>query len=317
MGLPKDHAEDYKRTSVTENATQIHGRLLLVHGTSDDNVHMQNSMQFMNALINNGIPFDVQIYPRKTHAISGSKTRIHLFHRIQKQFDDVLMPSLHRDISSVNVMNVFITGAGGLIGKALERATARRRPHGDGAGARNTEGETKCSGRPGKPLDPAVLAKPMRWCIWRERTSRRAGRQQAKQETLRKPCRRDEDDQRRGRGVVSSDGQAGRADFRFGDRVLRNAWRRDAHGRRALRARVPDKTSALQWEAAAQSAQGCRACAWCIRGSAWCSARHGGALGKMLPIFKLGGWAASSAMGGSGGVGSRLTMWSALSSSRC
>jgi dipeptidyl-peptidase-4 len=93
MGLPKDHAADYKRTSVTENATQIHGRLLIVHGTSDDNVHMQNSMQFMQALINNNIPFDVQIYPRKTHAISGSKTRTHLFHRIQKQFDDVLMPS--------------------------------------------------------------------------------------------------------------------------------------------------------------------------------------------------------------------------------
>jgi len=92
MGLPKDHEADYKRTSVTEEAKQIHGRLLLVHGTSDDNVHLQNNMQFMYALINNGIPFDVQIYPRKTHAISGSKTRDHLFHRIQKQFDDVLMP---------------------------------------------------------------------------------------------------------------------------------------------------------------------------------------------------------------------------------
>jgi dipeptidyl-peptidase 4 len=46
----------------------------------------------MYALINNGVPFDVQVYPRKTHAISGSKTRVHLFHRIQKQFDDVLMP---------------------------------------------------------------------------------------------------------------------------------------------------------------------------------------------------------------------------------
>ena len=92
MGLPKDHEADYKRTSVTEEAKQVHGRLLLVQGTSDDNVHMQNGMQFMYALINNGIAFDVQIYPRKTHAISGSKTRDHLFHRIQKQFDDVLMP---------------------------------------------------------------------------------------------------------------------------------------------------------------------------------------------------------------------------------
>lgn len=92
LGLPKDHEADYKRTSVNEAAKQLNGRLLLVHGTSDDNVHLQNSMQFMNTLINNGIPFDVQIYPRKTHAISGSKARVHLFHRIQKEFDDVLMP---------------------------------------------------------------------------------------------------------------------------------------------------------------------------------------------------------------------------------
>ncbi|HEY3928542.1 MAG TPA: S9 family peptidase [Candidatus Koribacter sp.] len=92
MGLPQDKKADYDRTSVNLEAKQLHGRLLLVHGTSDDNVHMQNSMQFMYALINNGIPFDLQIYPRKTHAISGGKTRIHLFHRIQKQFDDYLMP---------------------------------------------------------------------------------------------------------------------------------------------------------------------------------------------------------------------------------
>ncbi|ABF39061.1 dipeptidyl-peptidase IV [Candidatus Koribacter versatilis Ellin345] len=92
MGMPKEQAADYDRTSVVLNAKQIHGRLLVVHGTSDDNVHMQNSMQFMYALINHGVPFDVQIYPRKTHSISGEETRVHLFHRIQRQFDDVLMP---------------------------------------------------------------------------------------------------------------------------------------------------------------------------------------------------------------------------------
>jgi dipeptidyl-peptidase-4 len=92
MGMPSEHKADYDRTSVDLEAKQLHGRLLLVHGTSDDNVHLQNSMQLMYNLINNGVPFDVQIYPRKTHAISGSKTREHLFHRIQKQFDDFLMP---------------------------------------------------------------------------------------------------------------------------------------------------------------------------------------------------------------------------------
>jgi dipeptidyl-peptidase-4 len=92
MGMPAENKADYDRTSVDLEAKALHGRLLLVHGTSDDNVHMQNSMQFMYSLINNGVAFDLQIYPRKTHAISGSKTREHLFHRIQKQFDDYLMP---------------------------------------------------------------------------------------------------------------------------------------------------------------------------------------------------------------------------------
>lgn len=92
MGLPKEHEADYAKTSVNNFAKDLHGKLLLVHGTSDDNVHLQNSMQFMYGLINAGIPFDVQIFPRKTHAISGPGTRIFLFTRIQKQFDDVLMP---------------------------------------------------------------------------------------------------------------------------------------------------------------------------------------------------------------------------------
>jgi dipeptidyl-peptidase-4 len=63
MGLPSDNAEEYEQSSIVKSAFRLHGRLLLVHGTSDDNVHMQNSIQFINAMINAGRPFDLQLYP--------------------------------------------------------------------------------------------------------------------------------------------------------------------------------------------------------------------------------------------------------------
>jgi dipeptidyl-peptidase-4 len=46
-----------------------------VHGTGDDNVHMQNTVQFVQQLIVNNIPYDLQIYPRKTHSIAGAEVR--------------------------------------------------------------------------------------------------------------------------------------------------------------------------------------------------------------------------------------------------
>src|SRR2546423_1573455 len=67
-------------------AKQLHGHLLEVHGTSDDNVHMQNTMQMINAFIDAGKQFDLLLYPRKTHAISGAAARIHLYTRIRDHF---------------------------------------------------------------------------------------------------------------------------------------------------------------------------------------------------------------------------------------
>jgi dipeptidyl-peptidase-4 len=91
MGLPKENSEGYKRSSMLLSAPNLSGRLLIVHGTSDDNVHMQNTIQFIYALQEAGKPFDMQLYPRKTHSISGRATRTHLYHRIQKHFEDALM----------------------------------------------------------------------------------------------------------------------------------------------------------------------------------------------------------------------------------
>jgi dipeptidyl-peptidase-4 len=90
-GLVPQYEEGYKKGSPITYAANLKGHLLEVHGTSDDNVHMQNSMQMINAFINAGKQFDLQLYPRKTHSISGPGTRVHLFTRIRSQFHRELL----------------------------------------------------------------------------------------------------------------------------------------------------------------------------------------------------------------------------------
>ena len=57
-----------------------------MHGTSDDNVHMQNTIQMINGFIDAGKQFDLMMYPRKTHGIAGKAARTHLFHLIDDHF---------------------------------------------------------------------------------------------------------------------------------------------------------------------------------------------------------------------------------------
>src|SRR5882724_2031976 len=90
-GLVPQYEEGYKKGSPLTYAADLKGHLLEVHGTSDDNVHMQNSMQMINAFINAGKQFDLQFYPRKTHSISGPGTRVHLFTRIRSHFHRELL----------------------------------------------------------------------------------------------------------------------------------------------------------------------------------------------------------------------------------
>jgi dipeptidyl-peptidase-4 len=92
LGLPEDDQEGYRDFSVVNSAEHLKGRLLLAHGTGDDNVHIENTVQFVQKLIKAGIPYDLQIYPRKTHAIDGPDMRTHLFNRILAQFEMYLKP---------------------------------------------------------------------------------------------------------------------------------------------------------------------------------------------------------------------------------
>lgn len=93
MSQPADFAQGYKDFSVVNSAANLQGRLLLMHGTGDDNVHIQNTVQFVQRLIEAGIPYDLQIYPRKTHSIAGPDVRTHLYSRILAQFEMYLKPS--------------------------------------------------------------------------------------------------------------------------------------------------------------------------------------------------------------------------------
>ncbi len=92
MGLPVDNAEGYRKSSPLNFAANLHGNLLEVHGTSDDNVHMQNTIQMINAFIDSGKQFELMMYPGKTHGIAGFAARTHLFHMIDDHFEKTLAP---------------------------------------------------------------------------------------------------------------------------------------------------------------------------------------------------------------------------------
>jgi len=87
MGQLKDDPTGYAQSDVTKAAANLHGALLIAHGTGDDNVHFQNSVQMIDALITAGKQFRLMIYPNKTHSISGSDARDHLFHMIEDHFE--------------------------------------------------------------------------------------------------------------------------------------------------------------------------------------------------------------------------------------
>jgi dipeptidyl-peptidase-4 len=78
MGLPKDNEAGYQQSSVLGRAEQLHGRLLLVHGTIDDNVHLNNSLQFVKELQDAGVDFEMMLYPANRHAITEPKQAAHL-----------------------------------------------------------------------------------------------------------------------------------------------------------------------------------------------------------------------------------------------
>jgi dipeptidyl-peptidase-4 len=93
MGLPQDNAEGYRVGSPINFAKGLKGKLLLVHGTGDDNVHAQGTERLVNRLIELGKPFDLMMYPNRTHSISeGAGTSTHIYQLIARYFLQHLTP---------------------------------------------------------------------------------------------------------------------------------------------------------------------------------------------------------------------------------
>ena len=82
MRTPKENAEGYDANSPVNYVNLMKGKFLLVHGAADDNVHYQNSMELINALVKADKQFDLFIYPNRNHGIYGGNTRNHLFKMI-------------------------------------------------------------------------------------------------------------------------------------------------------------------------------------------------------------------------------------------
>ncbi len=88
MRTPQENPDGYDLNSPVHNTALIKGNYLLCHGSGDDNVHYQNAMELIKAMISNGKQFDLMIYPNKNHGIYGGyeygsgECRMHLFNKI-------------------------------------------------------------------------------------------------------------------------------------------------------------------------------------------------------------------------------------------
>lgn len=82
MKRPEDNPEGYERTSLVKRAGNLHGRLLLVWGSYDDNVHPQNEHAFIDAVIAAGKKVDTMVYPMRQHGIADPPATIHLYNKM-------------------------------------------------------------------------------------------------------------------------------------------------------------------------------------------------------------------------------------------
>jgi dipeptidyl-peptidase 4 len=91
VGLPQENPEGYRMGSPVTFASQLKGDLLVVHGSGDDNVHYQNTEALVNALVKANKPFQLMVYPNRTHCIcEGQGTSLHLFSLLTRYLQEHL-----------------------------------------------------------------------------------------------------------------------------------------------------------------------------------------------------------------------------------
>lgn len=82
MRTPQENASGYDDNSPINHVDKLKGKFLLIHGSGDDNVHVQNSMEMIDALVKKNKDFDMFIYTNKNHGIYGGYTRLHLYNKM-------------------------------------------------------------------------------------------------------------------------------------------------------------------------------------------------------------------------------------------
>lgn len=90
MRTPQENPDGYDDNSPINHVDKLKGKYFLIHGSADDNVHYQNAMEMINALVKVNKPFDMFIYPDRNHGIYGGYTRLHLFEMINNYVKDNL-----------------------------------------------------------------------------------------------------------------------------------------------------------------------------------------------------------------------------------
>ena len=90
MTTPQENASGYDENSPINHVDKLKGDFLLIHGSGDDNVHVQNTMRLVEALVQANKQFDWRIYPDKNHGIYGGNTRLHLYTKMTNFLDENL-----------------------------------------------------------------------------------------------------------------------------------------------------------------------------------------------------------------------------------
>ncbi len=87
MRKPQENAKGYDENSPINMAEDLSGRLFLIHGSADDNVHYQNTLEYVEQLVQAGKQFDMFVYPNRNHSIAGGSTRMHLYTMMSNYLD--------------------------------------------------------------------------------------------------------------------------------------------------------------------------------------------------------------------------------------
>jgi len=90
MATPQENTSGYDENSPINHVEKLKGDFLLIHGSGDDNVHVQNTMRLVEALVQANKQFDWGIYPDKNHGIYGGNTRLHLYTKMTNFLDENL-----------------------------------------------------------------------------------------------------------------------------------------------------------------------------------------------------------------------------------